>query len=709
MPGKRGEAMRSCVKLLPMTFALMAPGHPASAARQPVELPAEIDYPELGAFDIPEPERARLKNGLTILMLPSHELPLVEGLVLIHTGGRLEPEDKLGLASLTGAVMRTGGTSRHSGDEIDDRLAGIGAVLETSIGEAQGQARFSCLRQDLDGVLDLLAEILRHPAFAEDKLQVAKTQTRAAIARRNDDPQDIAFREFAKLVYGEDSVYARHPEYQTIAAVTRDDLVDFHARSFHPNRVLMGLTGDFKPRELVRLIEKHFGDWKKGPAAKPFQGGYQSRSTAGIYLVEKSDVNQTNVVLGHQGIQRDDPDFFAVQVLNEIFGGGMSSRLFSRVRSQKGLAYAVWGGIGSAYDHPGVFRVFMSTKSGSTLAGMQALVEEVEAMRAEPPTAEEMERAKSSILNSFIFNFDTLDEILARQLTYEYYGYPLDFLERYRGEIAKVSAADVERVATKFMHPQRLARLVVGKSGDFEEPLSSLGRVSELDVSIPPPPGEERPEATAKDLERGRNVVSAAVERLGGRETLAAIERLRTRGALLSMTPMGEVSMATSSLVQLPDTIREEMTTPMGQVVIEITAEGARMSTPMGERELPEAERRSQLEDLQRGLHVLLGRSDLEAQHLGQEQVGGITADKLAVSAGDVELTLWVGPQGRILADSYSGAGPGGAPGLIRREYADWRPVGATSWPFEVKLSFDGEPFARLELEEVEVNPEAAE
>jgi zinc protease len=273
-----------------------------------------------------------------------------------------------------------------------------------------------------------------------------------------------------------------------VAAIARDDLLAWHRAHVHPDRIVMGVVGDFEIGAMEKKLREIFEPWPRGPVTPAARPGWQP-APPGYYLVDKEDVTQTNIRMVHPGIRRDNPDYFAVEVMNEVFGGGFSSRLFQNVRTKKGLAYAVWGGVGTGYDYPGYFQVAMGTRNESTAAGIDALFEEVEGIVERPATEEELQRAKDAILNSFIFRFDTKAKVLNQQVTYEFYGYPPDFLERYRHEIDKVTAADVARVAREYVHRDQLAVLVVGKAADFDRPLSSFGPVTEIDITIPPPPG----------------------------------------------------------------------------------------------------------------------------------------------------------------------------------------------------------------------------
>ena len=333
----------------------------------------------------------------------------------------------------------------------------------------------------------MFLDLLRNPEFRGDKLELAKQQMYTGIARRNDDVGSIVGRESADLAYGKDNPYARDPEYATVFAVQRDDLLNWHQQYVHPNNIILGVAGDFDPTAMEARLRQAFESWPKGPQAKDPDIKF-TPPKPGYYFVQKTDVNQSTIAMVDLGILRDNPDYYAVSVMNEIFGGGFSSRLFNNVRAAKGLAYSVGGGVGTSFNHPGMTEVEMMTKSGTTVVGIQALYEEIDKMQRKAPDADEMKRAKDQILNSFIFRFDTPGKVLREKMAYEFYHYPLDFLERYRTEIEKVTAEQVTQVARKYIQKEKLAVLVLGNDAEFDKPLSSLGPVTNIDIAIPPPP-----------------------------------------------------------------------------------------------------------------------------------------------------------------------------------------------------------------------------
>jgi predicted Zn-dependent peptidase len=447
-----------------------------------------LKYSRLGDVEMPKVQRVTLANGMRLFLVEDHELPLISVSARIRTGSIYEPADRIGLASITGTVMRTGGTTSKTGDQLDEQLERIAASVETSIGLNSGSASMSVLKEDVDTGLAILADVLMNPAFSEDKIMLAKIQHRSAIARRNDNVRAIASREFDKLIYGPDSVYARHTEYTTIGNISRDDLIGFHKRFYTPNNVMLGVLGDFDTKEMIAKIEKAFEKWEKADVQFPPvpKVQYEFRPTANV--VRKDDINQSNIYLGHIGGLMNDPDYFALVVMNRILGGGFTGRLFKNIRSREGLAYSVFGSYSANYDFPGIFYVGCMTKSESTVYAIRAMIEEVKKMTESEVTDEELILAKESYLNSFVFNFDTKGKIVARLMVYEYYGYPPDFLQKAKANIEKVTKADVLRVASKHLQPDKMQIFAVGRPQDFDEPLSVFGPVREIDITIPIPP-----------------------------------------------------------------------------------------------------------------------------------------------------------------------------------------------------------------------------
>jgi zinc protease len=457
-----------------------------SAVAQPWK---KIPLPPLHAFKPVQPKRIELANGLVIFLQEDHELPFISGRILIRGGSRDEPADKIGLISLYGQTWRTSGTARASGDVLDDRLEAKAASLETGGGPATTSVGWNSLKADFVPVFATTIDLLLHPAFSKDKLQLAKRQMEAGIARRNDDAGGIAAQEAALIVYGEKSPYARRTEYATVEAVTIADLQAWHDRTVVPNNMIVAVSGDFDGSTMEAELRKAFEPLAKGTPAVTAKLEFPGPQP-GVYFVNKSDVNQSNVFIVGLGTERSNPDYYALNVMNEIFSGGFGSRVMQSVRTKLGLAYSVGGSYGSQYDHPGMFRVGAGTKSASTVAATQAMLDEIGRLKTVPPSPDELRKAKEQVLNSFIFNYDSRDKTLNEQVTLAFYGYPTDFLEKYKDGIEKVTAADVSRVANKYIDQSKLAIVVVGNESELGTPLAKLGKVTTVDITIPPPPGK---------------------------------------------------------------------------------------------------------------------------------------------------------------------------------------------------------------------------
>ena len=489
MPRRR--VLPALAGLLPLLLLLAPLALPERAAAQAASA-GQLRYPALPEQQIPRPERVVLDNGMVVMLLEDHELPLVEAIAFVHAGSRLEPAEKTGLAEIAADVLRTGGTTKMTGDQLDDFLEAKAARIETQAAGDYGRASMSSLKADFPQVLQVFADVLRHPVFAVSRLDLAKEQARAGVARQNDDPTDILFREFTRVAYGKDSPYGRTPTFASLGSIERADLVAWHQAHFHPEGIVLGLVGDFRPDEALKLVRAAFGDWPRGAAsAREAAAPYRTTPAPGVYYVEKNDVTQSNVIMGGLGILRSNPDYFALEVVNQVLSGSFASRLFA-IRAQQGLAYTVFGRVGNDWDHPGLTFLFISTKTQTTGAAIDALLAEARGMTKTPPTDEEVAKGKQGLLNSFIFQADSKRKILTQQITYEYFGYPLDWLSRYRAGIEAVTPAQVRAAAAKYLHPEQFEIVVVGPATGTDKPLSTYGKVTPLDVTIDrPKPGRQ--------------------------------------------------------------------------------------------------------------------------------------------------------------------------------------------------------------------------
>jgi predicted Zn-dependent peptidase len=447
----------------------------------------QLTYPKLNDIPTPTVVRETLPNGMKLLLVEDHEFPVV-GLQAFVRGGMLaEPAGKSAVTELVGDVLRSGGTQALTGDAMDERLDRLGASLSSSGDVNAVRISGRSLTEHLDAVLPLFADMLRKPAFAADKLALAKRMLASTIARRNDDVQEVTSREFMKLLYGKGSPYARQLEYANLDSVTRDDLVAYHAKTFRSDATTIAVFGDFKTEDLKRRLVQLFGDWKAQGVLTTYRAPPPPPAKGSVNYVEKKDVEQTFLFLGHPGLRYDDPDYPAVRVMTDLLGGGFASRIFKKVRTEMGLAYGAGGYMVPAYDHPGFFIFYTSTKPSTTTVALRAILDEVKRIREAPVTDEELNYAKSAYLNTYAFDFDSKEKVIRRLLTYDFYGYPPDFNTRLRNAVEKVTKEDVLRVAKKHLQPDLLAIVAAGIKEQFDKPLDTFGPVTVIDITIPEP------------------------------------------------------------------------------------------------------------------------------------------------------------------------------------------------------------------------------
>lgn len=450
----------------------------------------ELEFSPLPAVEIPEYTYFELDNGLAVYLIEDHELPLVNGTAMFRTGSRFEPADQVGLAGITGETMRSGGTITHPADELNQILEQRAASVETNIEATIGTANFNVLSEDLNEIFGLFAEVLQEPAFPQDKIDLAKAQRAGMIARRNDDPEEIAGREFNKLIYGAQSPYARTIEYTTLDSISRDDIVQFYQQSFAPDQMILGVVGDFETDAMRSLIEREFGSWQSTQAnATEMLPEVAQANKGGVFLVDQPQLTQSHILIGHLGGELRNPDHAALTVMNEVLNG-LGGRLVNEVRSRQGLAYVVYAVWSPRYDYPGTFVGGGQTQTPNTVPFVQSMLAELEKIRTAPITDVELTRAKDSVLNAFVFNFQTPTQMLLRIMRYKYYGYPEDFIFQYQQKVADTTIEEVQNVAETYLKPSEIVTLVVGNGAELKPSLAALDpevQVTTLDISIPQP------------------------------------------------------------------------------------------------------------------------------------------------------------------------------------------------------------------------------
>lgn len=436
-------------------------------------------------FSPPEPERVVLDNGLVVYLLEDHELPLVTITTTMRTGGWLDPADKVGLAAMTGAVMRTGGGGGLSAEQVDAELEQFAGDIHIGIGRQSGSASLDVLSKDLNRGLEIFAGLIRSPAFEPARLELAKLQAIEGIRRRQDSPGSIVSREFTKALYGADHPTARESSVDSIKRLTRQDLIAFHRTTIHPNGMLLGVTGDFTKDEMLTSLRKVFGGWQKGavPELKIPDVSEAAMSQSVVRFINK-DTSQTHLRVGHLSIKESDPDYVALAIVNDILGGSsFRSRLFNDVRTKRGLAYSVGSRLLTGMHDQGIWLMRAETKLTSTQDVIERFVANMERMREEPVTDAELAEAKEAYVNSFVFSFASSSAIVGRLIELEHDGLPKDFLQQLRAQVIQLTKDDVLAAAQKHLHPDRLKIIAVGSGDALAKALSTFGDVKEIKLS----------------------------------------------------------------------------------------------------------------------------------------------------------------------------------------------------------------------------------
>lgn len=441
----------------------------------------ELSFGEPISWPEPRVDTFALENGIRFFLLRDNELPLIQLQVTVRSGGFQDPPNKTGLAEITGEVMRSGGSEPYPSQDLNELLANKAADMGTSFDFISGSAGMNVLSEDFQDLLPVFVNLLKRPAFPEDRISLAKQQLKTHIARRNDEQSSVAMRTYERLIYGRNSIYAREPEYETVGNIHREDLVRFHQRAYQGANLLVGITGDFDSKTIRSLVKREF----TFPAGEEIQVDLptvENHVEPSLYVVGKSNVNQSYILMGHLGGWRQDPDYAALQVMNVILSGGFSGRLFRKIRTEMGLAYSVDGHYGCDFFYPGVFYVGLKTRTESTTEAIQAVKKELDLLQ-QGVSQEELEQAKEQVLNSLVFRYDEAEEILERRMHYAYRGMDKDSFRKLIRNMREVTTRDVVRVARKHVRPDSLTVVVVGEEKELVEQLRSLGKVEVL----PPP------------------------------------------------------------------------------------------------------------------------------------------------------------------------------------------------------------------------------
>lgn len=449
---------------------------PVEAVRRPH--PSKLKYPPL-EITTPEIVELSLPGGMEGFMIEDREIPVVDFVILFRT--YFPAEEKHGLSEMAQWVMRNGGSTGWPAERLNDELEFLPASIEIYGGNLSTTVALSCLKKDLDTVLEIAADLVRNPLFPEDRIEQRRGDMLEAIRRQNDQPHAVARREFNKLVY-RGHPYGWEQTAATVSALTRDDLVEFHRRYFHPNNAIIGVSGDVDAEEIRTRLAEALAGWEPAvieiPEVPPL-GAEPATSWNYVYR----DISQAYMMIGHLGINSSSEDRCAVNILNFILGGGsFTSWITTEVREKRGLAYSAGSRYTSDAFARGVFSAHAQTKAEEYSRAMQVIVEQIEKMKTTGPTEAELQSAVDSYLNSQVFDYDSKSGMVRRLVTLRFEGRPLDTPERDMETYARLKVEDIRRAASLYLHPDRLTVLVVGNADKFDRPLGDFGPVNVIEL-----------------------------------------------------------------------------------------------------------------------------------------------------------------------------------------------------------------------------------
>ena len=473
--------MRPHAKLFSLLLLGLATALPTTFAGD--EIPAHPDDLAFGelVFEPPLPKdyRGTLPGGVVVYLLPDRALPIIDVSFSFSGGAYLDPVGKEGLGSMTGAMMRRGGTTSVSAEDMDEKFDFLAAQAAAGIGGESSSAGLNSITMNFEESFALFMDMVKNPGFDEARLATLRAEVIEGMKQRNDNADGILAREWQNLLYGEDHYTSRQPTLASIESITVDDMRAFHAQIFHPGNLVVGVTGDFEIPAMRKTLEQIFAGWEAGERP-PTPPAPSATFEPGVYYVEK-DIPQGKVSIGMRGLTRDHPDSTTLRVMNLILGGGgFTSRITNRVRTQEGLAYSAGSSMSPNYYYPGEFRAFFQSKSSTCALASKIIIEEIDKIRNEPVTQEELDVAKASVIETFPRAFESKKAVRSLFMAEEWRPHVDGFFENYRDRVRAITVADIQRVAKEHLDPSNLAIMMVGKWSDIE-PGDQNGRAKMAD------------------------------------------------------------------------------------------------------------------------------------------------------------------------------------------------------------------------------------
>jgi zinc protease len=446
----------------------------ADAGKRPH--PSKLAYPPL-KVTTPKSAEITLPNGLNGFVIEDHEVPVVDIVLLVRT--YYPDQAKFGLNEMAQWVIRNGGSQEWPADRLNDELEFLASYVEVYGGNLSTSISVNCLKRDLPRVIEIFADLVQRPAFPEDKIEMKRKTMIEDIRRKNDEPNNVCRREYSHIIY-KGHPYSWESTEESVGAITRADLVAFHEKYFHPNNAILGVSGDITKDEITAALSQAFAGWGQEAVEIPAVPDLPETFGPSVNYAYM-DLNQAYVMMGHQGINANNPDRCAIDIMNYILGGGsFTSWITEKVRSDEGLAYSAGSGFSATPFAKGLFTASAQTKAEACGRVITILEEQIRRMRDTGPNAEEVSKAVDSYVNGQVFDYESKSQVVRRLVSLRFEGRPLDTPERDMATYARLTVDDVKRVAQKYLAPDKLTIMVVGNAALFDRPLSDQGPVNEI-------------------------------------------------------------------------------------------------------------------------------------------------------------------------------------------------------------------------------------
>lgn len=447
-------------RLITIAALALAIGHSVAALASP--RPDQLSFPPL-VLSLPAIAHHQTANGMNLYIKTDDELPLVELTIMIPGGSIHDSPARTGLARLFSQALETGGTRTHTPEELEQELDLMAADLSVTSSSYAYQIDLSIHQRDLDRSMEILAELLRYPRFDPQRVDLARQRLMDAVHRQNDRPAAIAGRYLAHAI-NPGHPLGLEPDLETLGRLTQDDLLEVHQRFFHPHFLWWGVSGAVDESDFLALLLRHFGDWDSDKLLDSDFPALPVSVAATTYVIDRK-LSQTTLLMGHRGISKDNPDLHAVRLANYILGGGgFNSRLMREVRSNRGLAYSIYSQFVPGRHLPELFVVTGETGNDNAFEVVRLVRQLIDEMITTPVSAEELESAKSSLINSFIFAFENTHSVVTQKMRLHFYSYPEDYLETYQQRMEALTTEDIQRVAGRYLQPEHLQVVLVGDS-----------------------------------------------------------------------------------------------------------------------------------------------------------------------------------------------------------------------------------------------------